>query len=308
MLAANHLILAATASPFAPGWNGQARTPPMGWRSWNAFGPAITQDMMLSAATAIAAKNRTVKGWDGKVSLCDIGYCSVGVDEGWEGCGAGVNGTQHDAQGVPTIDDAFPDTGAMVRSIHGLGLKAGWYLNGCKCGERTEVLKNYVGDIESLHSFGFDGVKIDGCGAQKNQTLYAELMKASGRNYTIENCREANQPPSPAAPNRPVAQSRNRSNGAPLKLAPRCVVRGQTGETARAATTRRVLPPLGVPSTGTGPPGTSTRARRAGLTTSRRRHASRTMTRRCRCPAAGRIPTCAPASRHERTHPQACAK
>lgn len=113
---------------------------------------------------------------------------SVGVDEGWEGCGQGVNGTQHAADGTPTIDAAFPDTKGMVQSIHGLGLSAGWYLNGCKCGERTEHTINYEGDIRSLHAFDFDGVKIDGCGRQRNQTLYAALMKSSGKNYTIENC------------------------------------------------------------------------------------------------------------------------
>ena len=44
----------------------------------------------------------------------------------WEGCGQGVNKTQHDANGIPTIDAAFPDTAAMVKGIHGLGLSAGW--------------------------------------------------------------------------------------------------------------------------------------------------------------------------------------
>jgi hypothetical protein len=52
--------------------------------SWNAFGPRITQDMMVQAVDAMVAKNRTVAGWEGKVSLCDLGYCSVGIDEGWE--------------------------------------------------------------------------------------------------------------------------------------------------------------------------------------------------------------------------------
>ena len=51
-------------------------------------------------------------------------------------------------------------------------------LNGCKCGEHTELTKNYAGDIKSLHEFDFDGVKIDGCGDQKNQTLYAALTWA----------------------------------------------------------------------------------------------------------------------------------
>lgn len=173
---------------FPPGFNGLAKTPPLGWRSWNAFGNRITQDMMIEAAEALVAKNRTIAGHSGNVSLCDIGYCQVGVDEGWEACGAGVNGTQHNADGTPTIDPTFPDTKGMVDQIHALGLKAGWYLNGCKCGERTEVELNYEGDIKSLDAFGFDNVKIDGCGAQRNQTLYAQLMQQTGDGFTIENC------------------------------------------------------------------------------------------------------------------------
>jgi alpha-galactosidase len=173
---------------YKPGWNGLASKPPMGWRSWNAFGNRITQEMMLDAAEAIVSKNRTVAGHAKPVSLCDIGYCSVGVDEGWEGCGQGVDKTQHDASGIPTIDAAFPDTATMVKQIHAKGLAAGWYLNGCKCGEHVEKTINYEGDIKSLRAFDFDGVKIDGCGHQRNQTLYAELMAASGKNYTIENC------------------------------------------------------------------------------------------------------------------------
>ena len=121
---------AGKSKEFPPGWNGLARTPPMGWRSWNAFGNRISQSMMMDAAAAMTAKNRSVKGWEGVVSLCDLGYCSVGVDEGWEGCGAGVNGTQHDAAGLPTIDSNFPDTGKMVDEVHNLGLECGWYLHG----------------------------------------------------------------------------------------------------------------------------------------------------------------------------------
>ena len=71
----------------------------------------------------------------------------------------------------------------MVENIHRHGLRAAWYFNGCKCGEQTEVIRNYAGDVRSLHTFGFDAVKIDGCGQQLNMTLYAQLMKESGRNY-----------------------------------------------------------------------------------------------------------------------------
>ena len=50
----------------------------------------------------------------------------------------------------------------------------GWYLNGCACGEHHEHKINYEGDIAALHAFNFDGVKIDGCGAQRNNTLHVK--------------------------------------------------------------------------------------------------------------------------------------
>ena len=111
----------------------------------------------------------------------------------------------------------------MVQFVSNGDWLSSWarYLNGCACGEHVELTKNYVGDIRSLHEYGFDvrtyifirsrttthvrlstwascgmdcslhhyagqGVKIDGCGAQRNNTLYAELMRKTSKNYTIE--------------------------------------------------------------------------------------------------------------------------
>ena len=79
------------------------------------FGASVSDAMIRDAIDAIAAKNWTVDGET--VSLADVGYSSVGIDEGWEGCGQGVtvNGrkTQHFANGTPAINNKFPD---MVRS------------------------------------------------------------------------------------------------------------------------------------------------------------------------------------------------
>ena len=47
----------------------------------------MNQGMIENVIDALTAKNRTVSGWDTPVSLCDLGYCMVGIDEGWEGCG-----------------------------------------------------------------------------------------------------------------------------------------------------------------------------------------------------------------------------
>ena len=95
----------------------------MGWSSWNCYGSEISQGMMLEAAEALAAKNRTVPT-DRAISLCDLGYCELVVDLGWEGCGQGLNHTQHAADGTPTIEPAFPDVGGMVQHIHERGLRA----------------------------------------------------------------------------------------------------------------------------------------------------------------------------------------
>jgi len=48
----------------------------------------------------------------------------VGIDGGWEGCGRGVNGTQHDVNGRPVIDTAkFPNMRAMTDYAHTKGIR-----------------------------------------------------------------------------------------------------------------------------------------------------------------------------------------
>ena len=190
LLASPPVAAQGTSKDYPPGWNGEATSPPMGWRSWNAFGAAISNDTMVKAIDALVSKNWTV---DGKlISLADAGYSHAGIDEGWENCsGSDPNNglRQHDEDGFPMVNtDKFPDLKWLVDYGHKRGLKMGWYLNGCACGERKERLLNYQGDVQRLHEYGFDAAKFDGCGAATNMTYYAELMAATGRTYEIENC------------------------------------------------------------------------------------------------------------------------
>ena len=150
----------ARSTLYPPGWNGLGERPQLGWRSWNQFGSAINASLILESARALAR----CRPQHGNASLCDLGFCSVGVDEGWEGCGLGINGTQHAADGTPVAAPGFGNISRLVEEIHRLGVQAGFYLNGCKCGEKTERNSHYEGDVRALRDWGFDSVKFDNCG------------------------------------------------------------------------------------------------------------------------------------------------
>jgi alpha-galactosidase len=48
--------LAAAAAPPEPAFLGWARTPPMGWNSWDAFGTTITEAQVKAQADVMAEK------------------------------------------------------------------------------------------------------------------------------------------------------------------------------------------------------------------------------------------------------------
>ena len=73
------------------------------------------------------------------------------------GLRTGVNSTQHYANGTPAVNAKFPDLKALVDYGHSKGVKMGFYLNGCACGERTEHLINYQGDVALTYTLGCDG-------------------------------------------------------------------------------------------------------------------------------------------------------
>ena len=74
------LLLAALISQVAALDNGLALTPPMGWRSWNCFHGEVNDSAIRATIDAITDRSRTV---DGKpTSLADLGFDSVGIDDG----------------------------------------------------------------------------------------------------------------------------------------------------------------------------------------------------------------------------------
>jgi alpha-galactosidase len=62
------------------------------------------------------------------------------------------------------------------------------YGNNCICGESHATEKFYEGDVAAMHEFGFDSIKLDGCGAQLDMELWYETMQKTGKAYVVENC------------------------------------------------------------------------------------------------------------------------
>jgi len=86
-----------------------ALTPPMGWNSWNCWGPMIDADKILRAARAMASSGLVNHGWT-----------YINIDDAWQGKRGGPYSA---IQG----NERFPDMEGLCKAIHGMGLKVGIY-------------------------------------------------------------------------------------------------------------------------------------------------------------------------------------
>ena len=131
--------------------NRLARTPPMGWNSWNHFGCDVSERLIEEEADAIAASG-----------MRDAGYRYVVIDDCWQ--------TARDAQGVILADSArFPHgIKALADFVHGKGLAFGIYTDaGTKtCQGRPGTLGHEEQDARTYAEWGVDYVKEDWCNAK----------------------------------------------------------------------------------------------------------------------------------------------
>lgn len=85
-----------------------ALTPPMGWNSWNCWGPNVSQDKVVEAARAMVESG-----------LINHGWTYINIDDAWQG--------KRGRNGAIQPNMKFPDMKAMADDIHALGLKLGIY-------------------------------------------------------------------------------------------------------------------------------------------------------------------------------------
>jgi alpha-galactosidase len=130
--------------------NGLARTPPMGWNSWNHFHRNIDDKTVRAIADAIASNG-----------MKDAGYVYVNIDDTWEGT--------RDANGVLGTNSKFPDMKALADYVHGKGLKLGIYSSpGPKtCAGFEGSYGHEEQDAKTWAAWGIDYLKYDWCSASE---------------------------------------------------------------------------------------------------------------------------------------------
>ncbi len=123
-----------------------ARTPPMGWNSWNAWGPAVDAQKILAAAE-----------WLERSGLAAYGYQYIVIDDAWSGKRA--------ANGAIMPNEKFPDMRALADAVHARGLKLGIYSSpGPKTCENFEASwQHEAQDAATFASWGVDLLKYDWC-------------------------------------------------------------------------------------------------------------------------------------------------
>ena len=172
------LVLIPLAAPALD--NGLAKTPPMGWNSWNKFACAgLNEQVIRETADTIAANG-----------MKDAGYQYVNLDDCWQ--------ISRDAQGniVPDASKFPSGIKALADYVHSKGLKFGLYTDvGSKtCAGRPGSLGHEYQDAQQYAAWGVDYVKVDWCNtlpgqnAEASYTLFRNALTASGRPILFSIC------------------------------------------------------------------------------------------------------------------------
>ncbi len=158
--------------------NGLARTPPMGWNSWNKFGCNVSADLIKGAADAMVTSG-----------MKDAGYQYVVIDDCWQ--------VSRDEQGNIVPDhDRFPKGIKDVADyVHGKGLKFGIYSDAGTetCAHRPGSRGYEFQDARQYAAWGVDYLKYDWCshGTQDSESSYSTMRDAlqkSGRPIVFSLC------------------------------------------------------------------------------------------------------------------------
>jgi hypothetical protein len=182
-------------------------SPPMGWASWNSFAAQINYNVIKGQTDALVSSG-----------LKDAGYQYVNIDEGW------WQGTRDTAGNITVDTNEWPGgMKAIADYIHSKGLKAGIYTDAGRdgCGYYYPTGRppapgsgsegHYDQDFLQFSQWGFDFVKVDWCGGDKEgldaRSTYQAISSAidratarTGRPLVLSVCNWGKQNPWDWAP------------------------------------------------------------------------------------------------------------
>jgi alpha-galactosidase len=160
--------------------NGLAKTPPMGWNSWNKFAcKGLNEKVVRETADAIATNG-----------MKDAGYKFVILDDCWQ--------TGRDANGniVPDAERFPSGMKALGDYIHSKGLKFGIYTDAgmLTCAKRPGSIGHEYQDAKQYANWGVDYLKEDWCStlpgqnSESSYTIMRDALAASGRPIVFSIC------------------------------------------------------------------------------------------------------------------------
>ena len=165
--------------------DGLARTPPMGWNSWNKFSCHVDEQLIEATADAMASSG-----------MRDAGYRYVVIDDCWQ--------VYRDTAGTIVADPQLFPHGikALADYVHAKGLRFGIYTDAGTntCQGRPGTLHHEELDARTYAAWGVDYVKEDWCHAQglDARTQYRKFhdaLVATGRPIVLSICEwGSNQP------------------------------------------------------------------------------------------------------------------
>ena len=158
--------------------NGLARTPPMGWNSWNRFGCNINEMLIREIADAMVTSG-----------MKDAGYIYVNIDDCWHG--------ERDADGYIQADPVrFPNGIAFLADyVHFKGLKLGIYSDAgtLTCQGRPGSRGYEQKDADQYAAWEVDYLKYDWCytsgmNMQQSYTLMRDCLLNTYRPIVYSIC------------------------------------------------------------------------------------------------------------------------
>ena len=172
--------LAATrlAAQGGVAWMDIAKTPPMGWNSWNKFGCNVSESLIRETADAMVSSG-----------MRDAGYRYVVIDDCWQ--------VSRDANGIIVPDPTRFPSGmkALADYVHSKGLKFGLYSDaGARTCEGRPGSSGYEAeDARTYASWGVDYLKYDWCNTDGVDPKIAyptmrDALRATGRPVVFSIC------------------------------------------------------------------------------------------------------------------------